>query len=325
MAEQQRYWRKIIRITAEDSPHVRRGLALERQGYTSTAIIEARLDTVTDDNGTPLFPGVIDYATYKKRRAIWDEVRQAVGLDAEFWAGREVRLYPPQWLQRAVMLARQLYGQKRHARAIGIDPGEGSAETAWAVVDELGLIEMVAKKTPDTSVITGDTLALMRKYNIPPEYVCFDRGGGGKEHADRLRRQGFRVRTVSFGEPLLLPIKYGDTQVKDRIINRDERYSYFNRRAEMYGTLRNLLDPINKGFALPAEYVRLRRQLIPIPLTYDEEGRLKLPPKTKRDPESKKPCLIDIIGCSPDQADALVVAIYAMTHKPAVARAGGIA
>jgi hypothetical protein len=32
--------------------------------------------------------------------------------------------------------------------------------------DELGIIELVSKKTPDTSVIVGEALAFMRKHNI---------------------------------------------------------------------------------------------------------------------------------------------------------------
>ena len=305
-----RYWRKIIRIKGADSPNVILGLAQEAAGKQPT-------------NAT-LIPGVLGYEEYKKRRATWDVIRQCIGLDADFYEGSEVRMFPSLWLNRAATLARDLRLRNafRRAKALGIDPGEGDNETSWSVVDELGLIELISKKTPDTSIITGETLALMHKYHIPAEYVCFDRGGGGKEHADRLRAQGYPVRTVSFGEPLLLPIQYRETMVKDRVVNREERYSYVNRRAEMYGILRQLLDPINKGFALPDCYPRLFQELRPIPLSYDQEGRLYLLPKRNKDPNSKTPTLIDLIGHSPDDADSLVVAIFAMTHKPLQAKAG---
>jgi hypothetical protein len=136
-----------------------------------------------------------------------------------------------------------------------------------------------------------------------------------------LRSQGYPVRTVSFGEPLLLPIMYRDTQVKDRLANREERYSYVNRRAEMYGAVRILIDPINKGFALPGRYTKLFQELKPIPLSYDAEGRLFLLPKRNKDPNSKLPTLIDLIGWSPNDADSLAVAVYAMNNKPIRARA----
>lgn len=310
MSEKIRYWRKIIQIKAMDSPNVILGVAQEAAGKQPTNDV--------------LVPGVLTFDEFKKRMATWDVIRKCVGLFAEFYEGAEVKMFPPLWLNRAATLAKllALKGTSRVAKAIGIDPGEGDNETSWAVVDHLGLIELISKKTPDTSIITGETLALMRKHGVSDDMVCFDRGGGGKEHADRLRSQGYSVRTVSFGEPLLMPIQYRDTNVKDRLVNRDERYTYVNRRAEMYGSLRMLLDPVNKGFALPARYPRLFQELRPIPLSYDQEGRLYLLPKNKKDKNDKRPTLIDLIGHSPNDADALVVAIYAMTNKPVRARAG---
>lgn len=312
MSKLPRYWRKIIQITAEDSPNVQMGLYADRMGL--------QLDEYPE-----VIKNVLSYLEYKKRRAIWNPIRQCIGLDATFYEGKEVKMFPSLWLNRAVALARRQVGQRRMAKAIGCDPGEGVEDSSWSVVDELGLIELFSKKTDDTSEIPGITLALMRKYGVPPHYVCFDRGGGGKQHADRLRLQGFKVRTVAFGEPMLAPIKYGDMLVKERIENIEEKYAYFNRRAEMFGTLRMLLDPINKGFTIPPQYVRLRQELMAIPLTYDEEGRIYLLPKNKRDPNSKKKTLIELIGHSPNDADSLVVAVYAMIHKPALASAGGIA
>lgn len=305
-----RYWRKIITIKAVDSPNVILGLAQEAAGRQPT-------------NAT-VVPGVLSYEDYKKRRATWDVIRQCIGLDAEFYEGEEVKMFPPLWLNRAATLAKlyQLQGRQRRAKAIGVDPGEGVEDTSWAVVDEIGLIHLLSLKTLDTSVIIGHTLNLMRQFKVPAEYVCFDRGGGGKQHADTLRAQGYPVRTVSFGEPLLMPIQYHDTNVKDRVVNRDERYAYFNRRAEMYGTLRMLIDPASKGFALPACYTRLFQELRPIPLSYDQEGRLYLLPKNRKDPKGTTPTLIELIGHSPNDADALVVAIHAMTHKPLRASAG---
>lgn len=311
-----RYWRKIIHVAATDSPNVKLGLMERARGKEPSNDI--------------IVPGVLTFNEYEKRLATWDEIRICVSLRGEFYEGKEVKMFPPLWVNRAVTIARQLRlsGIHRRARALGCDPGEGSEDTAWAIVDELGLIELIAKPTPDTSTITSETLALMRKYNIPPEYVCFDRGGGGKQHADRLRTQGYRVRTVAFGEPMLAPIKYSQiTPVKDRVGHREEMYSYVNRRAEMFGNLRNLIDPslAPKGFAIPGEYVELRRQLMLIPLRYDEEGRLFVLPKTRKNPEMKSkglPTLNEIIGHSPNEADALVVACYALTHPPLQAKAG---
>ena len=262
--------------------------------------------------------------------AFLEEERRTLGAEwyaqeyeCDFTAGSGSPLFPSAWLDRAGSIAASLGSKPRHAKAIGIDPAEGGDKTAMAAVDEYGLIELVSKKTPDTSIITSEALAFMRKHGVPPERVVFDRGGGGKEHADRLRSQGCNVRTVAFGESLAPDPKHGLTPVHDRVEHREERYAYMNRRAEMYGELRQLLDPMGgldgkggpNGWGLPAEYRELREQLAPIPLQFDPEGRLKLPPKNKRNPESKEVSLVELIGHSPDEADALVLGVHGMLHK----------
>lgn len=83
--------------------------------------------------------------------------------------------------------------------------------------------------------------------------------------------------------------------------------------------IRLLIDPAENpdGFGIPANIPNLRSQLAPIPLTLDGEGRIILPPKNKRTATDKQPCLIDIIGHSPDEADALALATFAMNGRPA--------
>src|SRR3972149_2557666 len=80
---------------------------------------------------------------------------ECIGLDAEFYEGAEVLLFPPEWLNLAENRADAIEKMQRQAKAIGIDPAEGGDQTAIAVVDELGLIELSSRQTPDTSVITG--------------------------------------------------------------------------------------------------------------------------------------------------------------------------
>lgn len=313
----QKYFRKVIKIRAVDSPNVRLALEEIKAGKQPSHRI--------------LTPGVLSYEDYVKRRATWSPMRQCIGLDAQFWEGADALLFPPEWLNRAESVARQLEGTRRRAKAIGIDPAEGGDKTTMAAVDEFGLIELVSKQTPDTSVITGEALAFMRKHQVPPERTGFDRGGGGQQHADRLRLQGYNVRTVGFGEVATHDLENANRRKTQRmrVESTEERYVYKNRRAEMYGDLRLLLDPANEqGFGLSAEYTELRRQLDPIPLMYDNEGRLMLPPKNRPGPysseynesldkrrQSQVVTLIQLIGHSPDEADALVVGIHMMLHE----------
>ena len=298
-------FRKVIRIRAEDSPNVRRADVQKSRGKKPT--------------GEIVVPGVLDYFEYVKRRALWDGVRQCIGLDGEFYEGAETLLYPPDWLNRAEAIAGKL-PSKRRAETIGVDSAEGGDNTAWAMVDSKGLIKLISIKTPDTSIITGRTLALMEEYNVLPEDVLFDAGGGGKEHADRLRSQGYNVQTIAFGGSPTLPRRRGMRPMEQRKGEDETKQAYKNRRAEMYGVLRNLLDPTSdEGFGLPTEYTELRQQMSVMPLDYDDRGRMQLPPKGSHskaiNKSTTKPTLTELIGHSPDEADALVLAAFGLTHK----------
>jgi hypothetical protein len=344
----ERCYRKVIRITGDMSPNVRLAQGEMAQGREPSNRI--------------LVPGVLTWADYQKRRATWDPIRQSIGLDAQFWKGREVFLYPGEWLNRAHGYHRDLYiqGRKRQAEAIGVDPAEGGDRSSWAIVDRWGLMKLVSMTTPDTTVITAVTLALMKEFNVPAPKVCFDRGGGGKEHADRLRSQGHKVKTVAFGESLVPDPRAFVAKTGQRLEDKEERYAYVNRRAEMYHTIRQLLDPqrdalglglwegdrsgfvysgmgipaaggnkrLIEGFALPGPgqgeiYAELRRQMDPIPLLYDPEGRIKMLPKNKRSPDSEEKTLVELVGHSPDELDALAIAVHVLTGKALVATAGG--
>lgn len=295
-----RFYTKVIRITGHDSPNVRYAKAYERVKGEKT--------------GHQIIPGVLPYYEYKKWINTWDAIRISISIDAQFYKGSELLLFPPTWLDKAHAAHRLLKekGTRRIAKAIGVDPGEGAAETAWSVVDEYGVIDMIAIQTPDTSDIAKRTVALMKRWNVPANMVMFDKGGGGLQIAQAMRDIGYPVRTVAFGESVSPLPKSGQTSVKHKIEQSEERYAYLNRRAEMFGHLSQLLDPSTNElpFAIPDSMVELRRQLALIPKKYDKEGRLYLPPKNKKDPHSKEKTLIEIIGCSPDRADATVIALH---------------
>ncbi len=300
------YYRKVIRITCEDSPNVQLARAQIAAGQLPTNEV--------------LVPGVIDYETVVKRRMLWDPVRQCIGLDAQFYEGASVLMFPPLWLNNAEQLAAS-YVLKQVARKgkwMGVDSAEGGDKTAWCIIDEYGIVELISMKTPDTNVVYKQTLFLMKKHGIEPGNVAFDRGGGGKEHADRLRAENYRVRTVGFGEPAsdVRKYEYG-MKSKDHRIDVDEtRYEFKNRRAEMYWNVRLLLDPVQSPkFGIGSEFKEIRDQLGPIPFLLEGEGRIYLPPKYKKNKDSKEVTLTELIGHSPDETDALVLAVFAMLNK----------
>lgn len=291
---------------------------------------------VTDEIITP---GVLTYGEYVKRRATWDRVRQCIGLDGLFYEGGELLLFPPLWLDRAEGADLYALCQRTATEAIGIDTAEGGDKTAMAATNRYGLKELVSRQTPDTNVIVGEAAAFAMKHNVPWTRVVFDRGGGGKEHADRMRARGKMVRTVGFGEHPSLPIKRGLHQLEKRKDIAEEKYQYLNLRAQMYHEVSLIVDPALgdggfPGFCIPSErqggpvYAELRRQLAVMPKLTDEEGRYWMLPKTRKDPDKtsqrggmRSKTLMELLGSSPDEADALVLAVHGMTHEERRAQA----
>jgi hypothetical protein len=316
------YYRKVIHIRAEDSPNVRLALAQRRAGLKVT--------------GEVILPGVLSWHDYAQRRKLWNKIRQCIGLDGRFYEGAEELLYPPLWLDRAERLADTLEGRSRQVEGVGVDPGEGSANSSITGVDRYGIVEQRYRKTPDTSEIEEDVLKFCSDHNVPPDRVCIDAGGGGKQIAHYLRRRDFDIRLISFGESLTPVLRRGKNTLGERKDMKEKKWAYLNRRAQMYGDVRNLLDPARdanedwyvgypgpardaiwdlKGFAIPRHLERLREQMSPIPMLQDGEGRLRLPPKSKPREGSTEKTLIDIIGYSPDEADSFVLAVHAMLYE----------
>lgn len=321
----------MIKISAEDSPNVQLGL-LERA---------LNLDATHE----LLVPGVVTYAQYLDRRAHWDKVKQCVGLDAEFYVGAEVLLYPPEWMVRAYQVAEDRRVLKnRRGRALGVDPAEGGDQTATTVVDEYGILEQTSFKTPDTHRIVGDVIAMGNRWKVPPTDWVFDRGGGGKQLADQLRSMGYPVRTVGFGEaptgqPSRVPETFGS-----KVDHLEQRQTYKNRRAEMYGDVREWLNPTTltppgwerataergydgdgpnrrgtvptfNGWGIPRELTELAYQMGKVPVRY-REGVLYILPKSRSKDRPNDETLTDLIGHSPDEMDSLVLAHHGMTARP---------
>ena len=309
-----KFYRKVINIRAERSPNIRLALEEKRLGKQPSNRV--------------LIPGVMSWYEYQFRRTTWDEMKQCIGLDAQFYEGKEIKLFPPDVMAKCGLKAIEVGRAPRVAKAMGVDPGEGGDSTVWTIVDELGIITQISQKTPDTSVIVPKTIALMREHQIEPTSVLFDAGGGGKEHVDLLRAQGYEVKAIAFGGSPTSPDQYALFKKMPVPHQRDvieDRQEYKNRRAEMYGETSKVLRGThftgigNEGFAIPKEYSELVRQLDKMPKLYDGEGKLYLPPKNKPTPNYTGKTLSDMIGHSPDEADSFVLAVFGLvwTETPA--------
>jgi len=310
-------YRKVIRIRASDSPNVR--------------YAQAELEAGRKVSHTEVIPGVVTYAAYMERRQVWDKVRQTIGLDAEFYMGAELLMYPPDWRAIAYQLHKELRIGRSHriAKGIGVDPAEGGDSSVFTAVDEFGLIEQLSLKTPDTTECVKRTIAFARKHRVQYWHqVGFDAGGGGKQHADNMRDKGYSVRTVAFGGSPTDIIRSGIKPVDKRREEAESRYVYKNKRAEMAHQVRLLIDPSEnpEGWAIPEEYDVLAEEMAPIPIWFDGNGQIVLPPKHKPPTqvnETKMVTLVDLIGHSPDHLDSLMVAVHMMKSRPPAVAAGG--
>lgn len=314
MTAEKGYHRRVFHISAYDSPNVRLGMEQVKRGIQPTNKI--------------IVPGVISYEELQKRLATWDSIRVRIGIEGHFYDGAELLLYPPQWLDRAEKLA-EYYLQKttkRYAESIGIDCGEGVADTVMIAGDRMGIIEAKGKKTPDPNQILTDAMEFIKRHSsVPHDRVVADLGGGGRWLASMLRQKGYNIRTVAFGSTPIQEIKRGRTFYNEKVDVREDKGGYTNLRSQMFYELREWLDPtLNHNFSIPKEYMELRRQMSPIPLWYDAEGRIYLPPKQLRSDQRKgrlddnaqdKTTLNKLIGCSPDWVDALVLTVHGMRHK----------
>jgi hypothetical protein len=309
------YLQKVIQISAYDSPNVRYALAEVAAGRPVTDRI--------------LVPGVKSYAQLEKDLAAWksDPVQQTVSLHGKFYKGGEVMLFPQGWLAAAQDLADALKGTARRGVSIGVDPGEGGDPTAWVVGDELGVLEVQARPTPNTADVNKETIRLADKWGVPPEQWFYDAGGGGQEHTDYLRDNGYPdvPAAVSFGGAPTVELKRSRTMFDEKVEVAEKRAAYLNMRAELYATFSARLDPdLNPaGYAIPRRYKELVRQLSKMPRLYDKEGKLRMLSKNRLpNNKTKEKTLRELLGRSPDEADAAALCCWGTFAKTHVAEAG---
>lgn len=280
--------RKVIRISGKDSPNVQAGMRWREAG----------------NEGRPpvMIPGLLSYEEFVRREQEWDEIKKTTRLYGQFYEGDQMRMFPDRWLDLAMDQRRwdQLSEQPRQALTMGVDVASGGRDdTCWTLIDEHGVVAQHVLDVENAMEIVGRTAQLMNSHGVSAECVAFDAGGGGKQIADRLIEQGHYVNTVGFGE------------------SADAKQSYRNRRAEMYGVLRDLLNPDDGDhvFALPPDAHELRAELAILPISYDSEGRVLLPPKNKA-ANPNQTCIRQMLGRSPDRADSLALAAWMLDHAP---------
>ncbi len=308
--------RKIIRIRACDSPNVRYALAQIALGLKRGMTMK---EITSDPAFAPeIVPGMRRYEDYIYKLDTLDEIKAAAELHAYWYKGAALLLYPPKTLSWCQTLHDQLSRttRKRRALAIGIDTAEGGDSTVFTAGDNLGVMEQESLKTPDTSIVIPRLLAFGKMMGVSPANWVFDRGGGGHIYACDLRKMGHPVRTIAFGNPpSTTPPKKSPKRVTEKIEQHEDKTVYETMRVELYWEFALACDPVRGGYAIPARFTELLRQMESIPRQYDKNGIAWLPPKSKKNKESKEKTLIEIVGCSPDELESTILMHWGVKHR----------
>lgn len=341
------FYRRCIQATAWDSPNVK--------------LAQHEISRGLKPSGRVVVPGVLSWEKLQYKLATYDPRQICESVNAEWYEGAALKLVPAEWLDAAEDFADRLEAgnaPRKGPRHMGVDVGAGGDDSAWAVGDDLGLLALESFKTPDTSVISGFTRDMMRKWDVPAGRVVFDLGGGGQFVADKLRAAGLAVRATGFGKAPKVEMKRAGvvSRFEERRGAEEDAYAYVNRRSEMAWDLRCLLErragavPDNgtpgptqcraadgtwwdycatdwhgrrDGWGVPRRIgAELRRQVSVVPLGYDAEDRFKLIPKQNPKDPGDPNTFRALIGRSPDQFDAVCLLVFGMTHKPMINVAG---
>jgi hypothetical protein len=321
-------YRKVIHVSAEDSPNVKLGRARAKHNLAPIDIV----------------PGILGYADYKKFSKIWPASKRRWGLDGLFPDETTNRLFPEDWLELAHALCDLLRRHNAELKAkgrrpklgypfgLGIDCGRSAAGdmTSFTVVGRYGWVHSESAHIADTSVVYKKVIALARRFKIRSEFIAFDSAIGGPISDLLNARKGWETAAVNFGSREHIDTErfanmraslYGEVAAAMELKYRTANDGTSSKRLK--GQLRKMLDTPPDQWpkswqcvAIPREETELCRELKVLPRQHSHKnGALLLPPKERRDGRRMRPgefCLRDLLGRSPDRGDSFVLGYYGL-------------
>lgn len=181
-------------------------------------------------------------------------------------------------------LARDPVTEKNAELVLGVDVARfGSDKSIIVVRKGRTLVKIYKYQGLDTMAVTGKVIEAIREWK--PDLTIVDEGGLGAGVLDRLMEQGYKVRGVAFGS------------------RADNPKAYFNKRSEMWGTMREWLRSASVGSLednAEAENKALKQDLVAPKYKTSSNGSIQLESKA----EMKKRGV-----SSPDCGDALAVSL----------------
>lgn len=247
----------------------------------------------------------INSQEYASKLANMPEAQRRILMSGNFLLSRgdaEGQMIPTKWIQEAQARWKQEDVRGKHMVAMGADvTGGGSDNTAVArLYDGLYFGETIVKL--GTEVNSGNKQAALiienRRGNCP---VAIDMGGGyGGGPKEMLSFSGIEAYAFNPSAPT-------GERTKDRA------YGFYNQRALAYWRLREALDPDADGgcmIALPPSKKLLSDLATPKFTTVMYGGRMVIKMESKDEIKKR-------IRRSPDEGDAVVIALYVYMKKGA--------
>ncbi|MGE4105520.1 MAG: hypothetical protein AB7E74_26440 [Pirellulales bacterium] len=191
----------------------------------------------------------------------------------------------------------------------GLDPAasESGDESVLAIGNESGVKVILSTKIKSLQGLVEWTIEMARQHNVRLDYghwITVDANGVGQGAAEMLKRAGAHVINFVGSE------------------RAEFHHLYSNRRAEGYGLLANRLNPNDywgeQPWALPDDPLLLE-ELCAVERIMEADGvSFRLIPKERQREEGPR-SLRDILGRSPDRADAVTYLWEAVRKYAAIA------
>lgn len=223
-----------------------------------------------------------------------EEMRDAYGEDSPIFVSRVLGQFPAEGEntlipQRLLEMNAERRLQNHSDLHLGVDIARfGSDSNVAILLRGREVAELTSWRGIDTMATVGRIQYLIRKHDVDPRNVHVDVIGVGAGVVDRLRELDVHVDGVGFGDG-----PAGDWR---RVCGPKAQFK--NRRAELYWVLRQLLR--QKGLVIPRRFGALWEQLTQIRYFVDPRDRIAI---------EKKDDLKERLGRSPDEADALTLAL----------------
>lgn len=215
-------------------------------------------------------------------------------VDEAFRASRQGSFISGADVQRA--RTNELGPQDHAPLLFGVDlatGGDGEGGDDNVIIDRQGRVAggFVYERWNDKNTISVAAKLAALIDDLEPDMTFIDTGGGGAQVYDILKDRGYEHLTL---------VGFGEAAEDDR--------KYFNKRAEMYGRLRDWLKDVG-GADIPDDDV-LDGEITSVKAKEDYNSRIKLDAKDKVRKD---------IGHSPDGSDALVTTfaetVQVIDHK----------